>query len=145
MKPKHFFQAVLAVTLAAICTTGYAQNNNDSPAGNTTKITTTLQKEEVGAGIIMPEFPGSEDGLSKYIEENVKSPENAKSDSLSRRVVVQFVINQEGDVENVKIARGADRALDNEVIRVVENMPKWKPGTQFGKPVKVPITMYVVK
>ena len=143
MKTKHFFQAVLAVTLAAICTTGYAQNNNDSPAGNTTRITTTLQKEEVGAGITMPEFPGGDVGLSKYIEENVKSPENAKSDSLSRRVVVQFVINQEGDVENVKVARGVDKAFDKEAIRVVESMPKWEPAKQFGKPIKFTHTIGV--
>lgn len=129
------------VTLAAFCTTGYAQNN-DLAAGDA-PTNTTLPKENAGAGIVMPEFPGGEVGLSKYIEENLKYPENAKKDSLSRKVFVQFVINAEGKVENVKIARSVDQALDKEAIRVVKSMPKWEPAKQFGKPVKFTHTIAV--
>ena len=91
----------------------------------------------------MPEFPGGEVGLSKYIEENLKYPENAKKDSLSRKVFVQFVINEEGEVENVKIARSVDQTLDKEAIRVVKSMPKWEPAKQFGKPIKFTHTIAV--
>ena len=134
-------KTIALVTLAAFCTTGYAQNN-DLSAGDA-PTNTTLPKENVGAGIIMPEFPGGEVGLSKYIEETLKYPKNAKKDSLSRKVFVQFVINQEGDVENVKAARGIDPLLDAEAIRVVKNMPKWKPAKQFGEPVKFTHTIAV--
>ncbi|MBO7478629.1 MAG: energy transducer TonB [Salinivirgaceae bacterium] len=133
--------ALVIIALAAICTTGYAQSN-DLSAGDS-QNSTTLTKENVGAGITMPEFPGGDVGLSKYLAENVKFPENAKKDSLSRKVFVQFVINQEGDVENVKVVRGVDKAFDKEAIRVVENMPKWEPAKQFGKPVKFTHTIAV--
>ncbi len=133
--------ALVIITLAAICTNGYAQSN-DLSAGDS-QNSTTLPKENVGAGITMPEFPGGDVGLSKYLAENVKFPENAKKDSLSRKVFVQFVINQEGDVENVKVVRGVDKAFDKEAIRVVESMPKWEPAKQFGKPVKFTHTIAV--
>ena len=134
-------KTIALVTLAAFCTTGYAQNN-DLAAGDA-PTNTTLPKENAGAGIVMPEFPGGEVGLSKYIEENLKYPENAKKDSLSRKVFVQFVITEEGEVENVKIARSVDQTLDKEAIRVVKSMPKWEPAKQFGKPVKFTHTIAV--
>ena len=89
----------------------------------------------------MPEFPGGDLALRKYIAENVKYPEIAKENGLSGKVFVQFVINQRGEVENVKIARGVDPALDKVAIRVVQGLPKWKPGSQRGKPVKVSYTV----
>ena len=89
----------------------------------------------------MPEFPGGDLALRKYIAENVKYPEIAKENGLSGKVFVQFVINQRGEVENVKIARGIDPALDKEAIRVVQSLPKFKPGSQRGKPVKVNYTV----
>lgn len=133
--------ALVIIALATFCTTGYAQSN-DLSAGDS-QNSTTLTKENVGAGITMPEFPGGDVGLSKYLAENVKFPENAKKDSLSRKVFVQFVINQEGDVENVKVVRGVDKAFDKEAIRVVESMPKWEPAKQFGKPIKFTHTIGV--
>jgi len=89
----------------------------------------------------MPEFPGGDMALRKYIAQNVVYPEIAKENGLSGKVFVQFVINQKGEVENVKIARGVDPTLDKEAIRVVQNLPKWKPGSQRGKPVKVSYTV----
>ena len=89
----------------------------------------------------MPEFPGGDLALRKHIAENVKYPEIAKENGLSGKVFVQFVINQRGEDENVKIARGVDPALDKEAIRVVQGLPKWKPGSQRGKPVKVSYTV----
>ena len=89
----------------------------------------------------MPEFPGGDLALRKHIADNVKYPEIAKENGLSGKVFVQFVINQRGEVENVKIARGVDPALDKEAIRVVQGLPKWKPGSQRGKPVRVSYTV----
>ena len=78
----------------------------------------------------MPEFPGGELEMRKFIADNIKYPEEAKAKGLSGKVFVQFVINKEGDVVNPKIARGVDPILDKEAIRVVQSMPKWKPGEQ---------------
>lgn len=89
----------------------------------------------------MPEFPGGEFALRKHIAEHVKYPEIAKENGLQGKVFVAFVINQKGEIENVKIARGVDPALDKEAIRVVQGLPKWKPGSQRGKPVRVSYTV----
>lgn len=89
----------------------------------------------------MPEFPGGDVALRTYIAQNVKYPEIAKENGLAGKVFVQFVINQKGEVQDVKIARGVDPALDKEAIRVVQGLPKWKPGSQRGKPVRVSYTV----
>ena len=89
----------------------------------------------------MPEFPGGELAMRKYLTEHTQYPEIAKENGLSGKVFVQFVINQKGEIENVKIARGVDPALDKEAIRVVQSLPKWKPGSQRGKPVRVSFTV----
>ncbi len=89
----------------------------------------------------MPEFPGGDVELRKYIATNVKYPEIAKENGISGRVYIQFVINSKGMVTDVKVARGVDPVLDAEAIRVVQSMPAWKPGKQRGKPVKVSYTV----
>lgn len=139
----------LVITLAAICTTGYAQIN-DSADGDTTQTNTTLSKEKDEQELVRiiknePEFPGGLVGLSKYIKKNLKYPEIAKKNGISGKVFVRFVINQKGEVEpeSVKIVRGIDTLLDAEAIRVVKSMPKWKPATQRGKPVKFAHTIAV--
>lgn len=78
----------------------------------------------------MPEFPGGDLELRKYIAANIKYPEEAKTKGLSGKVFVQFIIDKNGDVVNPKIARGIDPILDNEAIRVIKSLPKWKPGEQ---------------
>lgn len=85
----------------------------------------------------MPEFPGGDAALRKHIAQNVVFPEIAKENGIQGKVYVSFVINQKGEVENVKVLRGVDPSLDKEAIRVVKTLPKWKPGSQRGKPVKV--------
>ena len=140
---------ILTVALAAICTTGYAQSNNDSTAGDTTITNTTLPKEEDeqewGFFIVedMPEFPCGEVGLRKYIAENTIYPEEAKNKGLEGKVFINFIVSKTGDVENIKVAKGIDPLLDNEAIRVVQSMPKWKPATQRGKPVVTSFTVPV--
>lgn len=89
----------------------------------------------------MPVFPGGDLELRKYIAENIKYPEEAKAKGLSGKVFVQFVINKEGYIENVKVARGVDPLLDAEAIRVVKSLPKWEPGSQRGTPVNVSYTV----
>ncbi|MBO6057313.1 MAG: TonB family protein [Bacteroidales bacterium] len=85
----------------------------------------------------MPEFPNGIEGLMDYVAQNVKSPESAKENNLQGRVIVKFVIEKDGSVSNVEVGRGWGNELDEEAVRVVKAMPKWKPGKQDGKPVRV--------
>ncbi|WP_282038163.1 energy transducer TonB [Saccharicrinis aurantiacus] len=89
----------------------------------------------------MPEFPGGDLELRKYIAQSVKYPVIAQENGIQGRVYVQFVVSTKGAVEQVKVARGVDPNLDKEAIRVVQSMPKWKPGKQRGKAVKVSYTV----
>lgn len=89
----------------------------------------------------MPEFPGGTAALLAHIAKNTQYPEIAKENGLQGKVIVQFVINKNGEVEQARVSRGVDPALDKEAIRVVQTLPKWKPGSQRGKPVKVTYTV----
>lgn len=85
----------------------------------------------------MPAFPGGEQALNKYLYENIKYPQMAKESGIQGRVFVTFVVEKNGEVTDVRILRGIGGGCDEEAIRVVENMPKWTPGKQRGKPVRV--------
>jgi len=85
----------------------------------------------------MPEFKGGRKELFKYLQENIKYPENAKKDSIQGTVFVTFVIGEIGEVEDVRILRGVNEDLDKEALRVVRAMPNWMPGKQDGKAVRV--------
>ena len=89
----------------------------------------------------MPEFPGGELELRQFIVENVKYPEEAKQKNIQGTVYVQFVINREGNVEDVKLAKGVDSLLDEAAMDVVKSFPQWKPGKQRGQYVKVSYTV----
>ncbi len=89
----------------------------------------------------MPEFPGGDLALRKFIVESVKYPSIASENGIQGRVYVQFVVGTDGKVSQVKVARGVDPNLDKEAVRVVQSMPKWKPGKQRGKSVKVSYTV----
>lgn len=85
----------------------------------------------------MPQFPGGDEALLKYLATSVKYPVIAQENGIQGRVFVSFVIDKNGDVTNVRVARPFDPNLDKEAVRVVQSMPKWTPGKQRGKAVKV--------
>jgi protein TonB len=89
----------------------------------------------------MPKFPGGQGELQKYIAKSIKYPEIAKENNIQGRVYVNFVVNDKGEVEKVKVVRGVDPSLDKEAIRVIKSLPKWKPGKQRGKAVKVSMSL----
>jgi len=95
----------------------------------------------------MPEFPGGVIALRKWIKSNVKYPESARREKITGRVYIGFVINREGQVEDCKVLRSIDPALDREALNVIKSMPRWKPGKQKGESVKVsytfPINFYL--
>ena len=86
----------------------------------------------------MPAFPGN---VTKWISKNVKYPVLAMENGIQGKVFVQFVIEKDGSITDVKVSRGVDASLDKEAVRVVKAMPKWKPGKQRGKPVRVSYTL----
>ena len=89
----------------------------------------------------MPEFPGGDLGLMKYIQKNVKYPPISKQYNITGKVYVSFIVEKSGYVSNVKIVRGVDKNLDAEAVRVVNSLPKYKPGKQRGKPARVMFTI----
>ena len=95
-----------------------------------------LEKAEV-----MPQFPGGDQAMMKFVSENVQYPEEAKEKEISGRVMVGFIVEKDGSVNEVKIVRGIGGGCDEEAVRVVKAMPKWKPGKEKGKPVRVSYIM----
>lgn len=91
-----------------------------------------------------PEFPGGNDSLYAYIGRNIKYPESAKKEKIQGRVFVTFVIEKDGQVSSAKILRDIGGGCGEEAIRVVKNMPKWKPGTQRGNPVRVQFNLPIM-
>ena len=92
----------------------------------------------------MPEFPGGQQALFKYLGDNVKYPVIAQENGIQGRVICQFVVNKDGSIVDIEVVRsGGDPSLDKEAIRVIKSMPKWKPGKQRGKPVRVKFTLPV--
>jgi len=91
----------------------------------------------------MPEFPGGMNELNKYLAENIKYPQMAKESGIQGRVFVTFVVERDGRVTDVRVLRGIGGGCDEEAVRVVKNMPKWTPGKQRGKPVRVQFNLPV--
>ncbi len=85
----------------------------------------------------MPSFPGGDGELFKYLGENMKYPAMAKDAGITGTVFVTFVVKEDGSVSGVRVLRGIGGGCDEEAIRVVQGMPKWKPGRQRGKSVRV--------
>lgn len=89
----------------------------------------------------MPVFPGGDEALRNFVTNNVNYPEEASKQKLHGRVYVCFVIDKDGSVVNVRVARSLNPLLDAEAIRVVKAMPKWTPGKHKGQHVKVSYTL----
>jgi protein TonB len=85
----------------------------------------------------MPQFPGGENALMKWINDHMNYPTIAAENGISGRVNCTFVVNADGSVVDVEVVRGRDPYLDKEAVRVLKLLPKFKPGEQRGKPVRV--------
>ena len=100
-----------------------------------TKIFTVVEQ--------MPSFPGGPSALMQYLSKNIKYPPFAEENGIQGRVICSFVVERDGSVSDIRIARGVDPSLDKEAIRVVSAMPKWIPGRQNGQMVRVKFTLPV--
>lgn len=93
---------------------------------------------------VMPEFPGGNRALFEFIAENLKYPQKAIDNQTEGRVILQFVVDRQGKVNNIQVKRSIDPALDQAAIDVLRALPDWKPGMQNGKPVNVRYTLPIV-
>jgi len=85
----------------------------------------------------MPEFEGGDRSRLKYLRDNLKYPSIDKAAGIEGTVYMRFLVNKKGKIKDIEILRGVSETIDKEAIRVVKNMPDWKPGEQRGKPVNV--------
>ena len=92
----------------------------------------------------MPSFPGGQGALMSYLASNIKYPFVAQENGVQGRVIVSFVVERDGSISDVRVARSVDPSLDREAQRVVKSMPRWKPGKQNGSAVRVKYTVPVV-
>ena len=92
----------------------------------------------------MPSFPGGQGALMSYLASNIKYPVVAQENGVQGRVIVSFVVERDGSISDVKVARSVDPSLDREAQRVVKSMPRWTPGKQNGHTVRVKYTVPVV-
>lgn len=93
---------------------------------------------------VMPQYPGGQIAMLKYIMENIKYPKQIMEEGIQGRVTVSFIVEKDGRVSNVRLLRSVQPSLDKEAIRVVKSMPKWTPGKQNGKPVRVRFNLPVM-
>ena len=89
----------------------------------------------------MPEYPGGMQALFEYLSQNLKYPEDAKEQKIEGRVIAIFVVETDGSISNVEVVKPVFPSLDAEAVRVLSGMPKWKPGMQSGKVVRVKYTV----
>lgn len=92
----------------------------------------------------LPEFPGGWVEMMKWLNKNLKYPTAALKKKIEGEVVVSFIINKDGTIDHIKVTKSADPLLDNEALRVVKMMPKWKPGIQNDKPCRTLFAIPVV-
>lgn len=91
-----------------------------------------------------PEFPGGNAAMMKFLGDNIKYPVIAQENGIQGRVITNFVVERDGSITDVQVVRGVDPSLDKEAVRVIQSMPKWKPGKQRGSTVRVRFTLPVV-
>ena len=91
----------------------------------------------------MPEFPGGMAECLKFLGKNIKYPTISQENGVQGKVIVQFVVNKDGSIVDPVVVRSVDPYLDKEALRVIKTMPKWKPGKQRGKAVRVKYTVPV--
>ena len=132
---------VIALALLAFAnpTTDAAtvQNNVDQQVTKTTDQDKKIYKSVEQ----MPQFPGGEVALMRYLQSEIKYPPTAAANNIMGRVIVQFVVEENGEIGEVKVLRSIDEELDAEAVRVVKSLPKFNPGRQDGKAVAVWYTL----
>ena len=134
---------LFALLLFANC----KSNGNNAPKEEKAAVAeaqaTPQNEDDIFTGSVekMPEYPGGANAMFDFISKNVKYPESAKEAGVEGKVYVQFVVEKDGSLSSFQVIRGVSDELDAEAIRVSKMMPKWTPGMNEGKPVRVQFTL----
>ena len=121
-----------------------AEQKSEAKASDATAPADTTKNVVYDVTETLPQFPGGQGVLMKYLAANIKYPASAVKAKKQGRVIVTFIIQKDGSVAKARIARSVDPELDAEALRIVKAMPNWTPGTQDGKPVNVKYAIPVV-
>ena len=119
------------------------ENSSEQMVLNTDSVSPVKEKVIFQVVEKAPEFPGGMEECMKFLGNSIKYPAEARKNGIQGRVVVTFVITDEGDIKDPVVVKGVDPFLDAEALRVIQMMPKWKPGKQRGKAVNVKLTLPV--
>ncbi len=147
LKKYGVLKAVMALMVVSTVTFFFACDNEYSEEEGVNDVelkgAETSLSDEIAFYIVekMPEYPGGEMELKKFIAQNVKYPSEAQELGVQGKVYVTFIVGKDGIVKDIKIARGVHESIDDEAIRVVGLMPKWEPGMQSGEYVNVNYTI----
>ena len=114
-------------------------NKNSNPPVETPKEEKVLDHSE-----IMPEFPGGQAAFIRFLSKNLRVPENALDPGQKIKVLVRFVVGKEGELSNIQFFQTSGEVFEQEVLRVLKKMPKWKPGMQNGEKVQVYFNLPVI-
>lgn len=123
------------MSLSSIQCYGYEKEIKDEKSSEEVFVANKIDK--------MPEYPGGIPALSAFLSENIKYPKSALEEGIYGCVYISFVVEKNGKISDVQVARSVHSSLDEEAARVVKMMPKWTPGIQNGKPVRVRFTLPV--
>jgi len=117
----------------------------DEKVGNADikNVTEAVDNTVFTAVEIQPEYPGGEAGLAKFLQKNIHYPAIAKENNITGKVYIQFVVERDGSLTDIKIVRDPGSGTGDEAVRVLKLSPHWKPGVQNGKPVRVQFTLPV--
>jgi TonB family protein len=152
MKSKKTFvgptspKILLVITITLLALTFFSLNVSGQKSTSDKKETTQASEKGKAAGMtdgayqvvdVMPEFPGGDEALLKYIADSTHYPKEAKEKAIQGKVIARFMVRKDGSVSNVSILKGVNALLDDEAIRVVKTLPRFTPGKLKGK--KVPV------
>lgn len=133
---------LLVVVLYLSAGTSYSSFGQTAGSKASQTVVSTNDKEQVYKEVDkMPEYPGGMEAMISFLVKNIKYPEQAKKDSVTGKVIVNFIVERDGRVTNAKVVKGIGSGCDEEAIRVVSLMPAWKPGELHGKTVRVIVNL----
>jgi len=133
MKINKYLFTLVTIGLLTINLNAKSQNSNIDEIKKDTLVFVVVEES--------PEFQGGDQARIEYLIKNINYPKKARKAGIQGTVYITFIIEKDGKVSNVRILRGIGGGCDEESLRVVKNMPKWKPGRQRGKNVRVQYNM----
>lgn len=136
MKLREKMQYLMAIVFALMLVLPAMAQNSKKPNPPTSKVQIQQKNGVYTLVDVMPAFPGGPVAMGNYLSKNVKYPKTDRENNIQGRAVVQFVVEPDGRLTDVKVVRSPSAAMGEEAVRVFKNSPKWKPGKVNGKPVR---------